>query len=488
MPQPQLSLLSPQQCAEVHAASIHILASTGVRVDSRRARGIFSRSGGARLDDEGRVYLDGDLVAWALRSAPKTIEIFDRLGQRAFRLGEDHTRYGVGVTNLYYQDPADESVTPFTRPLLRRCVRLGDALPNFDVISTIGILHDLPPGSADLYAVLEMIANTTKPLVILISDETLFPPALDLLENLHGDLANSPFVIAYLNPVTPLIINEGTSDKLLTAVGRGLPVIYSNYGMAGMSTPITPAGALALLNAELLAGLVLSQLARPGAGVILGSLPAYFDMQTMVDFYDPRTFLVNLACAEMMAYYSLPHAGTSGSGLGWGADLLEVGALWMDLLTGRLGKVGLAPFVGGVLASKVFSPAIAVYADEMIGMIRDFAAGFTLDESAIALTEIAAGVAEGHFLSQPRTLKFFGRTRKGLRVSDERREDEQAYFRSHIFPRWGLEAWQEHQAPQALSFLKQRTQALLAESPPPQDHSELIARGEAFIKRFLSSL
>jgi len=486
MSAPHLSLLSVQECAEVHTASLRVLATVGVRVDSPRARELFSRSGGTRLVDE-RVYLDRDLIDWALQSAPGTLKIYDRRGRLTFHLGEDRTRYGVGVTNLYYQDPESEAVTPFTRPLLAQCVRLGDALANFDLVSTIGILHDQPPQLADLYAVLEMVANTTKPLVILISDETLFPPALDLLESLHGDLAQAPFVIPYLNPVTPLIINEGTSDKLLAAVERGLPVIYSNYGMAGMSTPIMPAGALVLLNAELLAGLALGQLARPGASMILGSLPAYFDMQTMVDFYDPRTFLINLACAEMMAYYGLPHAGTSGSGLGWGADLLEVSALWMDLLTGCLGKVGLSPFVGGALASKVFSPATAVYADEMIGMALDFARGFAMDKASIALEEIAAGVLEGHFLSQPQTLKYFTRSRRGAAASGKQRGGESAYFHSQIFPRWGLETWQENQQPAAIEFLKRRTQKLLVEALPPEDHAELLGRGEAFISRYASS-
>ncbi len=401
----------------------------------------------------------------------------------AFNLGSEATRFGIGVTNLYYQDPASEAVTPFTRPLLASCVRLGEVLPSFDVVSTIGILHDQPPQVADLYAVLEMVANTRKPLVILISDESLFPAVLELLESLHGDLAAKPFVLPYLNPVTPLIINAGTCDKLLACVERGLPFIYSNYGMAGMSTPITPAGTLALLNAELLAGLALAQIAKPGAPLILGSLPAYFDMQTMVDFYDPRTYLINLSCAEMMAHYHLPHAGTSGSGMGWGADLLETGALWMDLLTGSLGNVGLAPFVGGALGSKAFSPSTAVYADELIAMGRDFDGGYPLDATSIALDEIIAGVAEGHFLSQPETLKYFGRKRKG--ESPQAMDPGGAYHRSRIFPRWGLEAWQENETPLALDFLKQRTLHLLAESLPPADHAELIARGEAFIARLV---
>ena len=464
---PHIDLLDHGQIEHVHEVSLRILEKSGVRVDSQRARDVFSQSGGVRMGDDDRVFISAELVAWALETAPSSVEVYDRRGELRFRIGEGRTRYGVGVTNLYYQDPLSEHVTPFTREHMQNCVRLGDGLENFDVISTIGILHDLPPETADLYATLEMVANTTKPLVILISDESLFPKVLDMLEVVHGDLSAQPFVIPYLNPVTPLVINEGTSDKLLESVGRGIPLIYSNYGMAGMSTPITPGGTLALLNAELLAGLVLSQLAREGSTIILGSLPAYFDMKTMVDFYDPRTFLVNLACAEMMRHYGLPHAGTSGSGAGWGADLLEMGTLWMDLLVGGLGKVGLSPFVGGALGSKAFSPSTAVYANELIGQVLDFGRGFELDEESVGLDEIITGVEEGHFLTQPLTMKLF----------------RHGYSMSEIFPRWGLEAWQDGGRPLASDYLRQKTVRLIEGSKPPLDHEAIIDGGERFIRR-----
>ena len=51
--------------------------------------------------------------------------------------------------------------------------------------------------------------------------------------------------------------------------------------------------------------------------MILGSLPASFDMRTMGSYYGPETMLLNLACGEMMAHYGVPHCGTSGSGGGW---------------------------------------------------------------------------------------------------------------------------------------------------------------------------
>jgi trimethylamine--corrinoid protein Co-methyltransferase len=107
-----------------------------------------------------------------------------------------------------------------------------------------------------------MVSNTTKPLVLLVSKEERFPNVLDMLEHLVGDLASKPYVIPYFNPVTPLVMNKGTIDKMQDAIQRGLPVIFSNYSMAGMSTPITAGGTLVLMLAELLAGLTISQLIK----------------------------------------------------------------------------------------------------------------------------------------------------------------------------------------------------------------------------------
>ena len=460
---PRLTLLRSDQVEAVHEASLVILAESGLRVDSERARKVYA-AGGARIEDD-RVYFTRELVDAAIETAPATIDIFDRAGQPAFQLGDGETRFGVGVTNLWYQDPATDELAPFTRSHMERSVRLCQALPSYDVISTLGVLRDLPPQVADLYAVLEMVANSTKPLVLLISDEKLYPQVLKLLDAVRGDLGEKPFAIPYLNPITPLVVNEGTSDKLLDSVERSIPAIYSNYGMAGMTTPLTCAGALAFLNAELLGGLVLAQLAKPGAPVILGSLPMFFDMKTMIDFYDPQTILINLACAEMMGHYEIPHAGTSGSGEGWGPDLLSAGASWMNQVTSLIGKVGLAPFVGSTLNSKAYSPAMTVYGDEVIGASRLFARGFAVDEASLGAAEaVEQFAAEGHFLMAPSTLERY----------------KNAYYPS-LFPKIGLEKWVENGSPRADSLVRERALDLLANAPAPDDHDEILRIGEKLI-------
>jgi trimethylamine--corrinoid protein Co-methyltransferase len=203
-----------------------------------------------------------------------------------------------------------------------------------------------------------MTSNTIKPLVVLVSDENAFLSVIELLEDLHGDLASKPFIIPYFNPITPLVINKGTVDKMMITIERNLPFIYDTGAMAGATAPITPAGSLALLNAELLAGLTLSQLIKEGSPVILGYAFALFDMKGFGFFNDPKSYLVNLACAEMMKYYQLPHYGSSGSGMGWGADIISSGHQWMNHLVSCMGKVGLAAFVGSILEYKVFSPTV----------------------------------------------------------------------------------------------------------------------------------
>jgi trimethylamine--corrinoid protein Co-methyltransferase len=464
---PAIKVLTRQQIETIHKYSLEILSTTGIRVDSLQARKLFAKA--LDVSDSDRIVrIPAQLVDRALKTAPSTVDIYDRRGNIQFQLGNckrPQTRFGIGVTNLYYQDPATDAVTAFTRKHMELSTRLGSALSGFDVISTVGVVQDISPELADLYGTLEMIANTTKPLVILISEKQSFDNSLDLLEHLHGDLSEKPFVIPYFNPITPLVLNEDTADKMISTVERGLPFIYNNYGMSGATSPITPASNLALLNAELLAGLVFSQLIREGTPIILGSLAAGFDMQSMAGLYTPQTLLLNVACAEIMAYYELPHSGTSGSGPGWGADLPASGTLWMNHLTSCLGKVGLAPFVGGNFDSLVFSPTFVVYCDEVIRQARFFNQGFDINEASVALSEIESIGPGGNFLISDLTVALC----------------REINFSSSIWPNLTLDQWQTKGNQQADQVLRTRTRDLLDDLPVPEDHADMIARGESFI-------
>jgi len=465
---PFVTVLTHDQMDQIHEYSLKILSSVGVRVDSSEARRVFAQSAGASFKGK-RVHIFPELIENAIKQAPSIIDIYDRRSSFAFQIGnpkENSTRFGIGVTNLFYQAPRTDTVEPFMREHMVTAARLGEILKSFDLVSTPGVLHDLPPETADLYAALELVTNTSKPLVLLVSKSQLFESVLDLIESLYGPFYQEPSIIPYFNPLTPLVLNEETTDMMETTVRRGLPLIFSNYGMSGASSPITPAGTIAVLNAELLAGLVFAQLIKPGTPVILGSLPAAFDMRCMVSMYTPKSLVLNLACAEMMAHYDLPHAGTSGSGTGWGPDLLASGTFWMNHLTSCLGKVGIAPFVGGNFESLAFSPAAIVYANYIIRQVREFANGFQLDDTSVGLDEIASVGPAGSYLTA------------GLTVQHCHNAD----YASDIWPIFTLEQWEREGQPKAGDLLRKYTSHLINNLKAPDNYEELLARGEAFIK------
>ncbi|MCF6246785.1 MAG: trimethylamine methyltransferase family protein [Desulfobacula sp.] len=464
---PTINVMTREQIIKIHNDALLILKKTGIVVDDKNARKLFEKAIGKSGKDN-RIRISGDLVQWAIEAAPSKINIHDRLGTPCFELNGDGTQdtvFGIGVTNLNYHDPVKNKIQPFSRSHMTAVAGLGHSLDHFDFISTPGVIQDLSPETADIYGVLEMLANTTKPLVLLIADGDSFNPALDLCEHLTGNFSDHPFIIPYVNPITPLVLNAETTQKMDSSIHRGLPFIFSNYGMSGATCPITPSGTLALLTAELLAGLTYSQLVKEGAPIILGNLPAAFDMKKANSFYSPQTLLLNLACADMMTSYKIPHCGTSGSGNGWDADLSAATTLCINHFTSCLGNAGMIPFVGGNFESLVFSPELVVYADDLIHQSKIFKAGFSLDNEAVEFSDISDIGPGGNFLLSSQTAKHF--------------KDSQ--FSSTIWPLLTLDKWREQGKPTARKILKEKTIDLLNNPNTPEDHDEIISKGQTFL-------
>jgi trimethylamine--corrinoid protein Co-methyltransferase len=229
---------------------------------------------------------------------------------------------------------------------------------------------------------------------------------------------------------------------------------------------MTPAGVLVLLVAEQLAGLTITQIIKKGAAIVLGFLPAYIDMQSVVNFYDPTSYLLNLAGAEMMAHYDIPHSGTGGGATGWGPDFMTVASYWMNHLPALMGKVDFVGFIGNTVGGKVFSPVNVVLGHEIIAKALRFSQGFKLDVENVGLPDILEKGPGGHFLSSPLT----------------REHVHSAYYQSSIYSNFSFEEWSKLGQPDAVLMIKEYTRDLLAGLTPPDDQGDLIKKGEAFIE------
>jgi len=236
---------------------------------------------------------------------------------------------------------------------------------------------------------------------------------------------------------------------------------------------MTEGGTLALLNAELLAGLVFSQVVKEGTPIILGSLPAGFNMATMGSYYSTSSYLLNIACAEIMNYYQIPHCGTSGSGSGFGPDLLASGDLWLNHLTSCVGKVGMAPFVGGNFDSTAFSPTTVVMSDYIIGKSRKFAKGFVLNDNMVNLNEMKTVGHGGNYLTSRQTLDAL----------------DDFSLPNSMWPSMNLDTWQLQGSPTPTKMLRDYTKTLHEQaSKSNQEIEDIIRRGEDYINKSLLNI
>ncbi|MGZ4149614.1 MAG: trimethylamine methyltransferase family protein, partial [Actinomycetota bacterium] len=210
---------------KLHAAAKTVLERTGARIMTEEARQLLLDHGGTQ-EGEDLVRIPGDLVERALETAPKRFWIYDRGGEPTMELGAGNVYVGAGVTNLNYLDPRDFQVKDFNLRYTAESTLLADALPNLDFVATPGVtrpLPDLPLEIVNQEEFVAMTTNTTKPLMVLIAGEPELRDIYDMAELIAGGpdaLREKPFVLPYLNSVSPLLFNLETIDKLFLAADR----------------------------------------------------------------------------------------------------------------------------------------------------------------------------------------------------------------------------------------------------------------------------
>ena len=409
----RLDPLTDHELQRLHDAALEVLLDPGARIMTEPARELLVRNGATQEGDD-LVRIPGELVARALETAPSRFTIFDRTGEPALDLGAGNVYVGAGVTNLNYLDPRDQQVKDFTLEATAESTLLADALPNLDFVATPGVTRpsdDLPLEIVNQEEFFRMVTNTTKPLMVLIAGEPELRDIFDMAELVAGgadELRRRPFVMPYLNSVSPLLFNPETLDKLFLAADRGLPASCQAAPQVGATGPVTIAGTLVVSAAETLIGLLLSQLRNSGTPFISGTVPFLMDMRYgTVTAGGPDGLRFMVAMAQLCRWWGLPSVGMSFGGDSKDADeqaALEAGFYGFGTV---LGGVDLVFDAGCVEGGLLFSPELLVISDELVGMTRAAVEPIDVSDETIALDVIRAVGPGEVFLGEDHTLEHF---------------------------------------------------------------------------------
>jgi trimethylamine--corrinoid protein Co-methyltransferase len=405
---PRFQKLSMDQLERIHAASLEILERTGVRLHLPEAVELLDNAG-ADVTDGNLVRIPSQLVEWALSVAPKRVVLANRQGERVMPLERNNVFYGPGSDCPNVIDFRTGERRPGTLQDIANGIRVCDALPNIDFLMSLNLASDVPQAHADLYQMQAMLSNSIKPILFVTTEFVGCVQAVEMAEIVAGGadaLRRNPLCALYINVTAPLVHNEEALQKLIFMAEKGLPTTYTPVVLRGANGPITPAGAVAYANAGELAGLVIAQLKREGAPVLLsGGTQDMLDMRTMLDIYAAPTNRV--LCVEMAHYYGLPIFGLGGASDSKTPDQQAAAEVAFSLLTETLAGTHLVHDVGYLEGGMTNSLEIIVMAYEMIRWVKEFMKGEIVDEESLALDWIDQVGPGGDFLALDHTRNHF---------------------------------------------------------------------------------
>jgi trimethylamine--corrinoid protein Co-methyltransferase len=468
-----LTRLSDEQFEKIHAACLEVLGRIGVRVDLEEAR-VLLKKGGAQVEGN-LVRVPRRMVESALLSAPKKVTLHNRRGepvmpmegnpaasgrQDAIRLARSQSGsrcfFGPGSDCLTIIDHRNNERR---KPLLQDVAegsRLCDALPDIDFVMSMVLPSDVDATLADTYQMEAMLSNTVKPILYVSYESQGLVNAVEMAEAVVGGadaLREKPILTCYINVVSGAVHNAESLRKLLYLSSKGLPSLYIPGSNAGVTSPMTQAGAVALDTAGALLGLVIAQLKREGAPYIMSAMdPAALDMRTMVSpyAYPERGFIRSVS-----QRYGLPTLSLAGATDSKVVDGQAAAEAALTMLADVFMGGNLIHDLGYLESGLTYSFAQLVICEQMVDWIKGFFREIEVTDETLALDEIERAGAGGMYLSSKHTKKHFKET-----------------WYPDLFERGSYTDWEKKGGQTLLERASARVEKLLAEHQPeplPED-------------------
>ena len=444
-------LLSAADLAQIHATSMRLLERVGVAFPQDEALAVF-RQNGARVE-AGRVYLTEAQVMDRLADIPRQFTLHARNLARDVPIGGGRAAFAPGYGAPFLVD-AESGKRAATLADYHTLAKLSHALPNQDLT---GYLLVEPGGlpAAHLHMLYAHMTHSDKPFMGSTAGGEGARQTLEMARIVFGDdLGDRPVTISLINSLSPLGYSTEMLDVLLVYARARQPLVLAALAMAGSTAPVTLAGVLAMQTAELLAGIVLTQLISPGMPVVFGSTSTNIDMKTgALCIGSPELSQMVAAHAQLARFYNIP--SRSGGSL-TDANYPDAQAGFesmLGLLTTVNSGVDFVLHAAGILSSYLaFSYEKFVLDDEMCGMVRHLRRGFAVSPETLAYDVIAGVGPGGNYLMEDHTV--------------ERCRTE--FWKPGVCDRRGLEAWMAGGRPDAVARARTRWQKLVREHKDPE--------------------
>lgn len=424
-------ILSEKEIGDIHDASLDILTRIGVRVNQSAVFDLLRSAGAVVNEKTSVVKFPEDVVMESIQKASKKHILYGRDTKRIAKFGYGEQLFMSSSGQTCWIDERGRERRLGTLEDTRLAILIGDALAEIDIVGAFIQPTAIPPSVRDIHLCAELLKNTEKPCSLWINSGRSAKYIIEMLKVITGgrqELKNKPLLEAFVEPISPLRFGKEGLEILVEFARSELPVGFGPMAMTMATAPATLAGTLAQENAEILAGITISQVLSPGLPVTYWGIPHIMDPATgNISFGSPEQGVMAAAIAQLAQLYDFPvglNVGLTDSKLPDFQNGLERG---ITCVLGALAGADIFGHMGIVGADQGASITELIMSNEMAGYLRRVMRGFCVDQETLAVEVIKRIGIGGHFLGNDHTLKHF---------------KEELWF-PHLFDRDNWESWNE---------------------------------------------
>ncbi|MFX0139630.1 MAG: trimethylamine methyltransferase family protein, partial [Candidatus Hodarchaeota archaeon] len=364
-----------------------------------------------------RIHFTENVVMQALESVPNEIVLGARDPDKKLLINSEvpNIYFGTGSeTNIYldveladFQAKNDASLN-LTKPIFHKkrgsvkhlcqSAKLCNHLDNVDFfIRNVNIQDsEISLDNKDVNIFMASLMYMTKHVQAGLVNLNRFDDVLKLAEIIAGGpekFKENP-IISFITCLikSPFQMVEDTTEKLIAIAQKGAPVVISSSPQGGSTAPIREEGMVAMINAEILAGITLAQLVNPGTPVLYGAVPVRARLDTLHDFYGAPEFIhYNIDCVQMARHYNIPCYSTAGVGDAKVPGLQStIEKVFSQLEIATAGAQYIHYAFGLLDKTNIFCPLQAILDDAHIDIVRQIVRQpvFTKQDVESAIEEI----------------------------------------------------------------------------------------------------
>lgn len=383
----------------LHETSLKILEEIGVRLEHDEVAEKVIKAGAKAGPDAQVVRFPREMVEEHVKQSPSEVRLDDRAGGGA-TLAPDAP--SVFWTNPGLNIREGDVVREIQSRDLAEIARLCDSLPNVSGVMGMA-MSDVTPRHRDFTGV-RVIAESCRKHVRALC---FTPTGMEALSEMKAVFPGNWLSIGF-TAHGPLRWTNLALDIFLKSAGGGIPATINGEPMAGVTGPVSLAGAAAVGNAEILSGIVVNQVLEPGRPLIYNlGLAHVFDMKSATAVTGgPENALFATISAEMGRFYDVPSSSWVSTESVYDDSQASLEKMF-GIHTHTDARVSLIWGLGQLESEKTISLAQLVIDDEMIAYARHFQKGAAVNDDTLQYELIKEVGIGGSYLETEHTLMNF---------------------------------------------------------------------------------